>query len=257
MDNNFYNILQTFKKLNEGVMSEIDFELRDIVAREDFDALYQLFSANTPTGHYVQDLYNEVTFDTGLHPDDDFEKIEQLIWNQLEKKFSEVDETKFAGQAVGQKPGEQWRGTDAGTPGNKLVGGCEESRELSFEEELMNEWQQFMQEAGANNPTMQDPIKAKADAEKIQNASNVFQKLGTQVGIKPGVGANQAAQAVVKNANNPNINPSTGAGMDQTGKKVVGALGKGVEDIVANADPADANKLVNDLAAMKRKAAQG
>ena len=48
MDNNFYNILQTFKKLNEGVMSEIDLELREIVANQDFDALYNLFSANTP-----------------------------------------------------------------------------------------------------------------------------------------------------------------------------------------------------------------
>jgi hypothetical protein len=34
----------------EGVMSEIDLELREIVANQDFDALYDLLSANTPTG---------------------------------------------------------------------------------------------------------------------------------------------------------------------------------------------------------------
>ena len=35
----------------------------------------------------------------------------------------------FAGQAVGQKPGDQWRGTDKGTPGKKLVGGGDEQQE--------------------------------------------------------------------------------------------------------------------------------
>ena len=35
--------------------------------------------------------------------------------------------TKFAGEKRGQKPGDQWRGTDKNPPGNKLVGGAEES----------------------------------------------------------------------------------------------------------------------------------
>jgi hypothetical protein len=63
---------------SEGVMSEIHMELSDIVAREDFDALYDLFSANTPTGRYVQDMVDDVVVDHGLHPDDDFERIEEI-----------------------------------------------------------------------------------------------------------------------------------------------------------------------------------
>jgi len=79
---------------SEGVMSAIHMELSDIVAREDFDALYDLFSANTPTGRYVQDMVDDVVVDHGLHPDDDFERIEEIVFNRLEDEFGgeEVDE---------------------------------------------------------------------------------------------------------------------------------------------------------------------
>jgi hypothetical protein len=59
--------------------------------------------------------------------------------------------TKFAGQPA-QKPGEQWKGTDKGTPGNKLVGSADESvlKDLSKgqtpktkEQELAEEWANF------------------------------------------------------------------------------------------------------------------
>jgi len=73
----------------EGVMSEIDLELREIVANQDFDALYNLFSANTPAGRYVQNIYNDVAIDHRLHPDDDFERIEKLVFDRLEDQFGE------------------------------------------------------------------------------------------------------------------------------------------------------------------------
>lgn len=75
--------------VTEGVMSEIDLELREIVANQDFDALYNLFSANTPAGHYVQHIYNDVAIDNRLHPDDDFERIEKLVFDRLEDQFGE------------------------------------------------------------------------------------------------------------------------------------------------------------------------
>jgi len=88
--NEFFNLTQVFEKdMTEGVMSEIDAELRDIVAREDFDALYELFSANTPAGRYVQDMYDDIVIDTGLHPDDDFERIEQIVFDRLADDFGE------------------------------------------------------------------------------------------------------------------------------------------------------------------------
>jgi len=90
--NEFFNLPQVFEKdMTEGAMSEIDLELRDIVAREDFDALYELFSANTPAGRFVQDMYDDVVIDTGLHPDDDFERIEQIVFDRLADDFGEQD----------------------------------------------------------------------------------------------------------------------------------------------------------------------
>ena len=88
--NEFFNLPQVFEKdMTEGVMSEIDAELRNIVAREDFDALYKLFSADTPAGRFVQDMYDDVVIDTGLHPDDDFERIEQIVFDRLADDFGE------------------------------------------------------------------------------------------------------------------------------------------------------------------------
>ena len=87
---------------SEGVMSEIHMELSDIVANEDFDALYQLFSANTPTGRYVQDMADDVMIDHRLHPDDDFEKIEEIVFNRLENEFGGKDvEEDIGGDGTG------------------------------------------------------------------------------------------------------------------------------------------------------------
>ena len=68
------------------------------------------------------------------------------------KKFINIVESfNFAGQPE-QKPGEQWKGTDKGTPGNKLVGSADESvlKDLSKgqtpktkEQELAEEWANF------------------------------------------------------------------------------------------------------------------
>lgn len=77
------------QQTSEGAMSEIHMELSDIVANEDFDALYQLFSANTPAGKYVQDMADDVMIDHRLHPDDDFEQIEEIVFNRLENEFGE------------------------------------------------------------------------------------------------------------------------------------------------------------------------
>jgi hypothetical protein len=84
----------TDQQTSEGAMSEIHQELSSIVANEDFDALYELFSANTPTGRYVQAMAEDVMIDHGLHPDDDFERIEEIVFDRLEDEFGgeEVDE---------------------------------------------------------------------------------------------------------------------------------------------------------------------
>ena len=77
---------------------------------------------------------------------------------QLLEKMEE-----FAGQAVGQKPGDQWRGTDKGTPGKKLVGGDEQQESVlkdlnkgrtpkTKEQELAEEWATFSEESIGTHP---------------------------------------------------------------------------------------------------------
>jgi len=65
---------------------------------------------------------------------------------QLLEKMEE-----FAGQAVGQKPGDQWRGTDSAPPGKKLVGDSilkdlsKGKKAKSREQELSEEFQAFLE----------------------------------------------------------------------------------------------------------------
>jgi len=72
---------------------------------------------------------------------------------QLLEKMEE-----FAGEKVGQKPGDQWRGTDKGTPGKKLVGDSI-IKDLSKgptpktkEQELAEEWATFSEENIGTHP---------------------------------------------------------------------------------------------------------
>jgi hypothetical protein len=64
----------------------------------------------------------------------------------------------FAGQAVGQKPGNQWKGTDKGTPGKKLVGDSilkdlsKGKKAKSREQELAEEWANFNEEDLGTHP---------------------------------------------------------------------------------------------------------
>ena len=68
--------------------------------------------------------------------------------------------TKFSGEEVGQKPGDQWRGTDKGTPGKKLVGASENVlKDLSKgatpktkEQELAEQWAKFMEDDLGTHP---------------------------------------------------------------------------------------------------------
>lgn len=262
MDNNFYNILQTFKKLNEGVMSEIDLELREIVANEDFDALYNLFSANTPAGQYVQEIYNDVAIDNRLHPDDDFERIEELVFDRLADQFGEIEESQFAGQAVGQKPGDQWRGTDAGTPGKKLVGAsesveqeCDTNASMSpIETKLRAMWakqKQGLAEFGAGNPTNTSATDQQKNAETLQQTQQGINKLKA-AGIAIQNPA-QAAVSAVKTTTDPKANPATGQNMDQTSKKTIGALGLEMEKLLTTGNQNQINQVATAIKQAKQE----
>jgi hypothetical protein len=65
--------------------------LSDIVANEDFDALYNLMSSDTEAGKIVQRMYNDVSGEEGLHPDDDFEKILSIVLDHLTQDYGQQD----------------------------------------------------------------------------------------------------------------------------------------------------------------------
>jgi hypothetical protein len=258
MDNNFSDILNIFKRLNEGAMDEADAELRDIVAREDFDALYQLFSANTPAGRYVQELYQDVSIDHRLHPDDDFEQIEEIVFDRLADQFGGVAEGAkfdFAGEKRGQKPGDQWRGTDRGTPGTKLVGASESVEQecaepTSLMDKLKARWEKTKQEkgllevgaitatAGAPNPNApgltqpeQDPKQQAQKLQQTTGALNQLKSAGLQI---PNM--SQAVQSTIKST-------VPGAQPTQQDKNVGMGFGNALEKIVTDAQPSELNQL--------------
>ena len=73
--------------IDEGAMSEIAIELAQVADDEDYDKLYDLLSDSGPVGKYLQGQIEEITGETGLHPKDDFEKIEQMLMDHIQQEF--------------------------------------------------------------------------------------------------------------------------------------------------------------------------
>jgi hypothetical protein len=91
--------------------------------------------------------------------------------------FKSLEEgTEFAGQAVGQKPGDQWRGTDAGTPGTKLVGASES-----------------VEECDSNMSPLEARLRARWEATKEGLAEYGMTTGGTTGATGPTDGANPQA----------------------------------------------------------------
>lgn len=73
--------------VEEGAMSEIAAELGQVADEEDYDKLYDLLSDDGPVGKYLQDQIEDITGETGLHPKDDIEKIEQMLMDHIQQEF--------------------------------------------------------------------------------------------------------------------------------------------------------------------------
>ena len=71
----------------EGGMDELAADLGQIADTEDYDKLYDLLSDPGPIGKYLQDKIEEITFETGLHPKDDFEEIEPMLMDIIQQEF--------------------------------------------------------------------------------------------------------------------------------------------------------------------------
>jgi hypothetical protein len=72
--------------VQEGT-DEVASVLGRIADEEDFEKLYDLFGDRGPVGEYLQDQIADITGETGLHPKDDFERIEGMIMDRIQQEF--------------------------------------------------------------------------------------------------------------------------------------------------------------------------
>jgi hypothetical protein len=166
-----------------------------------------------------------------------------------------LEAMKFAGQAVGQKPGEQWRGNDAGTPGTKLVGASESVEEcgdkpMTLSDKLKARWEQTkrekgLAEAGANNPA-QATGPAGADTNAAPGGIDPKQLAATQQNVNklksagvPIANATQAAKTALKDPTNP------ATPINAQDKQVDQALGQTMSNLLANGNPSQVGQLAN------------
>jgi hypothetical protein len=89
----------TNKNLEEGAMDEADMVIQDLV-RGDLDAYTVMTRPTTPSEQYVskimQDIYDDVSIDQRLHPDDDFEQILDIVIDRLADDYGVDPEVKEA-----------------------------------------------------------------------------------------------------------------------------------------------------------------
>jgi hypothetical protein len=168
---------------------------------------------------------------------------------------------KFAGQAVGQKPGEQWRGTDAGTPGTKLVGASESIAQecdepMSLTDKLKARWEQTkrekgLAEAGANNPPQgttasTTPVApGTVDPKELANTQQNLNKLKSAGVPIPNVA--QAAKTVMKDPSNP------ATPMSPQDKQVNQNLGLAMKNLLDKGNPSQ----IGQVATAIKQAQQG
>ena len=230
MDNNFYNILQIFKRLDEGMTKDAMWRDAERMTREQFCDKWG-------------DEHGE-------------------FWDKIVGEMDEGSMADAEHHPKGPKFGGYWKGTDKNPPKpGQGVGGCEESAVAGnyvqgneLEEELMQEWEQYMQEAGANNPAPNTGIGTSnpQDQAKLQAQSNLAQqninKIKSVVGTVPGgVSPSVAAKSAVQLANDPKLSNPTGAGMDQNAKKSAMGLGQEMEKLMATGNPAQVQQVANAI----------
>ena len=79
-------------EMQESKMSEVDMVMQDIVSGE-LDIYEVLGNPSSPTeeqaGEILQGKYDQIAADSGLHPDDDFEKIIDMLVDELSEEYSD------------------------------------------------------------------------------------------------------------------------------------------------------------------------
>jgi hypothetical protein len=241
MDNDFNNILNIFKRLDESHSAVTEKSTSEKQARTMAAAAHDpAFAKKVGIKTGVAREFNKA--DTGT----------QQLSRAMKHKNKEVEEGTMADakhHASGARFGGYWKGTNKGTPRpGQGVGGCAES----IEEEISREYSQYLKEygmtsggtvnpAGGTNPT--DQAKQQKDLQQTQQ--NLTKLKAAGVTLPTGTG--QAAKSTMTTISNPNANPATGAGMDQNAKKLAGSLGQEMEKLLATGNPSQVQQVANAI----------
>ena len=78
------------EEIEEGGMKDQLIQAMEKIAADDSGELLHkaMRGAMGPdVQNYLQDMYNEVSIDHGLHPDDDHDDIEQRMWDEIEQDY--------------------------------------------------------------------------------------------------------------------------------------------------------------------------
>ena len=97
------NLRDLERKLGEGVMSEIDMDLRHIGKTQSFDALQDALAGKfgTATKHWLEDRMLDIGRDYRLHYDDEIDEIMEILMDQLVELYGDdLDEAKYQGREV-------------------------------------------------------------------------------------------------------------------------------------------------------------
>ena len=89
--------------LDEGVMSEIDIDLRHIGKTQSFDALQDALAGKfgTATKQWLEDRMIDIGRDYRLHYDDEIDEIMEILMDQLVEQYGDdLDEAKYQGREV-------------------------------------------------------------------------------------------------------------------------------------------------------------
>lgn len=175
----------------------------------------------------------------------DIYKILEAIKGVEESAISELDET-FTGY---------WKGTDAGTPGKKMVGADEGvepdcDTTMSLEDRLRARWEKTksekgLQEYGMTTGGTQNPSAQATPADLAKQTTAVQQ--GVNKLKSAGVNIPSGSQAVQSLMKDPVKDPQS-----QLDKTIDAGLGQEVQNIVTKGQPND----VNQLAALIKKVNQ-
>lgn len=71
--------------------SRVEDGLRQLAQHQDYDELYDLLTASSELGYTVQKMYDDVAGEHRLHPDDDHDKILDLLMDRIVDDYSDTD----------------------------------------------------------------------------------------------------------------------------------------------------------------------